>query len=297
MSTALPRPAPHIIPLPLPPATGARSTGEGRAAADDLIAVYGLGKIFSSPIGPVEALRLINFSIRQGEFVSLLGPSGCGKSTLLLLLAGLEQASEGSIRIEGHASRQPYERAGIVFQEPTLMPWRSALDNVLFPIVMKGLSTSKYVDRAKALLEQVGLTDASARRPRQLSGGMRQRVALCRALINDPTVLFLDEPFSALDAITRDEMSQVLLDLWDRHRRTAVFVTHSIREAALLSDRVLIMSARPGTIIADIRVDFPRPRDFTITSSPAFNALCDRLRGLVQSAHGVARQRAGGVDG
>jgi NitT/TauT family transport system ATP-binding protein len=297
MSAARSQTVIQVIPLPVAPVVGARSTAATQAAADDVIAVYRLGKIFSSPGGAVEALRLINFSIRQGEFVSLLGPSGCGKSTLLMLLAGLEQASEGSIHIEGKVSREPYERAGIVFQEPTLMPWRSALDNVLFPVVMKGLQTSKYIDRAKALLEQVGLTEASARRPRQLSGGMRQRVALCRALIDDPTILFLDEPFSALDAITRDEMSQVLLDLWDRHRRTAVFVTHSIREAALLSDRVLVMSARPGTIIADIRVDFPRPRDFAITSSPPFNALCDRLRGLVLNAHGAARQFVGGVDG
>jgi NitT/TauT family transport system ATP-binding protein len=298
MSTARPRTASYIIPLPVPPAIGSRLTdAESGTVPDDLIAVSGLGKIFSSPSGPVEALRKIDFSIRQGEFVSLLGPSGCGKSTLLMLLAGLQQASEGSIRIEGKVSSEPYERAGIVFQEPTLMPWRSALDNVLFPIVMKGLATKTYIGRAKVLLQQVGLTDASARRPRQLSGGMRQGVALCRALINDPTVLFLDEPFSALDAITRDEMNQVLLELWDRHRRTAVFVTHSIREAALLSDRVLVMSARPGTIIADIRVDFPRPRDFAITSSPAFNVLCDRLRGLVLNAHGAGRQRAGGADG
>jgi NitT/TauT family transport system ATP-binding protein len=297
MSTARSRTARQFIPLPVAPAVGARSTVESQAVADDLIAVHGLGKVFNSPSGAVEALRLIDFSIRQGEFVSLLGPSGCGKSTLLMLLAGLEQASEGSIRIEDKVSREPYGRAGIVFQEPTLMPWRSALDNVLFPVVMKGLPTSKYIHRAKALLEQVGLTEASARRPRQLSGGMRQRVALCRALIDDPTILFLDEPFSALDAITRDEMSQVLLDLWDRYRRTAVFVTHSIREAALLSDRVLVMSARPGTIIADIRVDFPRPRDFAITSSAPFNALCDRLRGLVLNAHGAARRFVGGVDG
>jgi NitT/TauT family transport system ATP-binding protein len=297
MSTARPRTASFVIPLSVPPAIGSRLTEESRVATDGLIAVSGLGKIFGSASGPVEALRKINFSIQHGEFVSLLGPSGCGKSTLLMLLAGLEQASEGSIRIEGKVSSEPYERAGIVFQEPTLMPWRSALDNVLFPIVMKGLSTKTYIGRAKALLEQVGLTDAAARRPRQLSGGMRQRVALCRALINDPIILFLDEPFSALDAITRDEMNQVLLELWDRHRRTSVFVTHSIREAALLSDRVLVMCARPGTIIADIRVDFPRPRDFAITSSPAFNVLCDHLRGLVLNAHGAARQRAGGVDG
>ena len=297
MRTASPRTARQVIPLPLAAAAPVRAIGDDQAAADELIAVRAVGKTFSSPGGAVEALRLVDFSVRQGEFVSLLGPSGCGKSTLLMMLAGLEQPTEGSVRIEGKMTREPYERAGIVFQEPTLMPWRNALDNVLFPVVMKGLPRSKYIDRARELLEQVGLGDALTRRPRQLSGGMRQRVALCRALINDPSILFLDEPFSALDAITRDEMNQALLDLWDRHRRTAIFVTHSIREAALLSDRILVMSTRPGTIIADIRVDFARPRDFSITSSAGFNALCDRLRGLVQNAHGAARRGLGAGNG
>lgn len=299
MSMALARTSNPIIPLPIRDvAAGSVSATEAiHFSTDDLITVSGLGKTFDTPAGAVEALSMINFSVRDGEFVSLLGPSGCGKSTLLMLLAGLERASEGSIRIDGKVTLESYERAGIVFQDPTLMPWRSALDNVLFPVVMKGLSTVKYIDRARQLLEQVGLSEASERRPRQLSGGMRQRVALCRALINDPTILFLDEPFSALDAITRDEMNQVLLDLWDRHRRAALFVTHSIREAALLSDRILVMSAQPGTIIADIRVDFSRPRDFSITSSPSFNALCDRLRTLVLNAHGVARRDRGGGDG
>jgi NitT/TauT family transport system ATP-binding protein len=292
-----PAPSPiarQVIPLPLAAAAASHADAEVHFAADDLIAVRSLGKTFASPAGPVEALRLVNFSVRNGEFVSLLGPSGCGKSTLLMLLAGLEQASEGSIRIEGAAVREPYERAGIVFQDATLMPWRNAIDNVLFPIVMKGLSPAKYAGRARELLEQVGLADAANRRPAQLSGGMRQRVALCRALINEPNILFLDEPFSALDAITRDEMNQVLLDFWDRHRRTALFVTHSIREAALLSDRILVMSARPGTIIADIRVDFARPRDFSITGTPAFNALCDHLRALVLNAHGGTCATSGG---
>jgi NitT/TauT family transport system ATP-binding protein len=299
MSTAPARTSNPVIPLPIRnvSAESARATEAIHFSADDLITVSGLGKTFDTPAGAVEVLKLINFSVRDGQFVSLLGPSGCGKSTLLMLLAGLERASEGSVRIDGKVTREPYERAGIAFQDPTLMPWRSALDNVLFPVVMKGQSAIKYIDRARQLLEQVGLSEASQRRPRQLSGGMRQRVALCRALINDPMILFLDEPFSALDAITRDEMNQVLLDLWDRHRRTALFVTHSIREAALLSDRILVMSAQPGTIIADIRVDFPRPRDFSITSSPTFNALCDRLRALVLNAHGAARQGRGGGDG
>jgi len=279
--------------------TRARSTTEAVAsvnqthfAASDLIVAESLGKAFAARTGPVQALSDVRFSIRSGEFVSILGPSGCGKSTLLLLLAGLEKPSQGSVRIGGKLIDSPYQAAGIVFQDPTLMPWRNALDNVLFPVVMTGRSPAKYRNRALALLKLAGLTDAIERRPRQLSGGMRQRVALCRALIDDPVILFLDEPFSALDAINRDEMNQFFLDLWDRHHKTAVFVTHSVREATLLSDRILVMGTRPGRIIADIRVDFPRPRGFSLSMSADFNRLCEQLRGLVQNAHG-ARQSPG----
>jgi NitT/TauT family transport system ATP-binding protein len=270
---------------PMVPAAGGASI---HFDASDLIAAESLGKVFGTRAGPIEALRDVRFSIRSGEFISILGPSGCGKSTLLMLLAGLEKASFGGVTIAGKRVEEPYAKAGIVFQDATLMPWRNALDNVLFPIAMTGRPLARYRARAEELLTLVGLSDATQLRPRQLSGGMRQRVALCRSFIDDPLILFLDEPFSALDAISRDEMSQVFLDLWDRHHKTAVFVTHSVREAALLSDRVLVMAKNPGHIIADVRVDFPRPRDFSLSTSISFNRLCERLRELVLDAHGSA---------
>jgi NitT/TauT family transport system ATP-binding protein len=261
----------------------------------DPIVVQDLAKTFRGRRGEVAALDGLNFSMRPGEFVAVLGPSGCGKSTLLMSLAGLESPSNGRITVRGAPIDGPYDGTGIVFQDPTLMPWRSALDNVLFPIVMTGRSTEAYRERATELLAQVGLSDALTRLPRELSGGMRQRVALCRALIDSPDILFLDEPFSALDAITRDDMNQVLLALWERHPKTAIFVTHSIREAVLLADRILVMSARPGRIIADVNVPFKRPRDFPLTGTQPFNELCEELRNLILGANqGLPKQSDGG---
>lgn len=262
-------------------------------SSDWAIECHEISKDFISGNRRVEVLRDISFSIRSGEFVSLLGPSGCGKSTLLALAAGLEVPGRGNVRIFGEDVRLPYADAGVIFQDPTLLPWKSALGNVLLPLEMRGKDPRILRTRAIALLEQVGLGDAIERRPRELSGGMRQRVALCRALIEDPTILFMDEPFSALDAISRDEMNQVMLDLWSKYRKTALFVTHSVREAALLSDRILVMSKSPGPLLANVEVRFERPRDFSLTVSHEFNALCEKLRGLVADAHSAGRRAHG----
>jgi NitT/TauT family transport system ATP-binding protein len=241
-------------------------------------------KVFGRGRSAFEAVRAATFQVAQGEFVSLLGPSGCGKSTLLMMIAGLESVTDGRIMAGGTVIEEPRSEIGIVFQDPTLLPWKTALQNILFPIEMMHRSRAAHLDRATELLELVGLSDAGGKRPSQLSGGMRQRVSLCRALIADPAILLMDEPFSALDAITRDDMNIVLLELWEHYRKTVLFVTHSIREAALLSDRVLIMGGTPSSIIADIKVPFARPRHFTIGDTPEFNALCADLRDEITRA-------------
>jgi len=241
-------------------------------------------KIYGQGAAAFEAVSSVSFTVEKGEFVSLVGPSGCGKSTLLMMIAGLEAISEGTVLAAGAPMVGPRLEIGIVFQDPTLLPWKTALQNVLFPIEMMHLNRASYAEQARKLLQLVGLGDAMNKRPSQLSGGMRQRVSLCRALIADPNILLMDEPFSALDAITRDDMNIVLLELWERYRKTVLFVTHSIREAALLSDRVLVMGGSPSKIIADVKVPFDRPRDFTIGETPEFNELCGHLRDQITQA-------------
>ncbi len=227
-----------------------------------------------------------SFSVEAGEFVALLGPSGCGKSTLLMMIAGLDAPSQGTIAVAGRALTAPRAETGIMFQDPTLLPWKSALDNVLFPFraADRGAAPTDgaTVARAASLLDQVGLKGFHHHKPRQLSGGMRQRVAICRALVYEPDLLLMDEPFSALDAITRDEMNLVLMKMWEEHHRTALFVTHSIREAVYLADRVLVMSRRPGRIIEDIRIPFARPRGLEIGETVEFNEICGYLRSKIQ---------------
>jgi NitT/TauT family transport system ATP-binding protein len=251
-----------------------------------------IAKRYATGSGSVEALSSISFGCARGEFVSLLGPSGCGKSTLLMIMAGLEPASAGAASVGGQKVTEPRTDVGVVFQDPTLLPWRSTLDNVLLPIEMMRLPRGKYRDRAVALLEEVGLGTFLDKRPHELSGGMRQRVAICRALVHDPDVLLMDEPFSALDAITRDQMNALLLDLLTRHAKTVLFVTHSIREAVMLSDRVLVMGRRPGRIVATEPVSFPRPRAAEIEDLPEFVAQVRRLRRAIE---GVSMEDAAHV--
>ena len=249
----------------------------------DYVVADRVRKIFN-PRGrhEVEAVAPTSFTVKSGEFVSLLGPSGCGKSTLLMMVAGLDRPSEGMVTVAGRPMTAPRAQNGIMFQDPTLLPWKSALENVLFPYRAMNKPVAPHVERAKALLDEVGLAGFHNHKPRQLSGGMRQRVAICRALVFEPELLLMDEPFSALDAITRDEMNLVLMKIWEEHHRTAIFVTHSIREAVYLSDRVLVMSQRPGKVIADVKIPFARPRGLEIEESAEFNEICGYLRSKIQ---------------
>ncbi|CAN5825198.1 ABC transporter ATP-binding protein [soil metagenome] len=256
-------------------------------AGADYVTVDRVRKVYNAGTRQqVEAVAPTSFTVKAGEFVALLGPSGCGKSTLLMMVAGLDAPSEGAITVAGNSLRAPRAETGIMFQDPTLLPWKSALDNVLFPFRASrratGPSDPATVARAASLLDQVGLKGFHHHKPRQLSGGMRQRVAICRALVYEPDLLLMDEPFSALDAITRDEMNLVLMKMWDEHHRTALFVTHSIREAVYLADRVLVMSRRPGRIVEDVRIPFARPRGLEIGETVEFNEICGYLRSKIQ---------------
>jgi NitT/TauT family transport system ATP-binding protein len=240
-----------------------------------------LRKIYETPSGAVEAVAEASFEIARGDFVSILGPSGCGKSTLMLMLAGLEPATSGVATLDGATVAGPQTETGMMFQDPTLLPWRSVLENVLFPVDMRRSVGSEDRIRAETLLRMVDLWNFREKRPRELSGGMRQRVALARALINDPRILLMDEPFSALDAITRDEMGLALARIWDTLPKTAIFITHSIREAIFLSDRILVMGRRPSRIIEDLRVPFQRPRDPSVEARPDFNDLYLHLKDTI----------------
>jgi len=232
-----------------------------------------------------EAIRNISIRVADGEFVSLLGPSGCGKSTLLMMIAGLVEPTEGRITINGETISSPRPEIGVVFQQPVLLPWRSVLDNVLFPVELLKLPRAQYERRAMELLSMAGIADFADHLPRQLSGGMRQRASICRALIHDPGILLMDEPFSALDAITRDEIGVELLRIWQAHRKTVIFVTHSIREAAFLSDRVLVMGRRPATVVAEFYIDLPRPRSIPMMEEEAFNLHVRSLRKAIEASH------------
>lgn len=256
------------------------------------IRVKDVAKTYVAGATEVEAVSHVDFDVAEGEFVSILGPSGCGKSTLLMMCAGLESVSDGAIEIGGTPVSGPRREFGLIFQDATLLPWKSALENVLFPIEMMRLDKAKYRDRAVELLTQVGLGDFLAKRPSELSGGMRQRVSICRALIHDPAVLMMDEPFSALDAITRDEMNEALARIWETQRKTGLFVTHSIREAVFLADRVLVMSGRPSTIALDFRVPFARPRRPELAEDPEFAKICAMLKRTIEDGYGRAGKSA-----
>ncbi len=256
--------------------------------ADAFIALDSVGKTYHTRTGPVHAVAHAGFTVRRGEFVSLLGPSGCGKSTLLMMVAGLETPSSGALRFNGEPITGPRSDNGIIFQDATLLPWKSVLDNVLFPIDILKRSRAEFEPRARELIARVGLRGFESKKPHELSGGMRQRVAICRSLIHDPQVLLMDEPFSALDAITRDQMNIVLADMLENYNKTVLFVTHSIREAVYLSDRVLVMSGRPSTISLDLPIDFPRPRQPDIEDHPQFRECVRELRACIEQAHETA---------
>jgi len=247
-----------------------------------LIRLQGVEKTYRTRRGDlVLAVADITLDIAENEFVTLVGPSGCGKSTLLKLVAGLTPASGGTIRVRDTVVRDPFPDVGIVFQHPVLLPWRTVLDNVLFSADMLGLDPKAYRHRALELLALSGLAGSETRLPRELSGGMQQRVAICRALLPDPSLLLMDEPFGALDAMTREEMGFELLRIWEARRKTILFVTHSIPEAILLADKVVVMTPGPGRLARVITIDLPRPRTVELEFDAKFKAYSDEVRGLI----------------
>jgi NitT/TauT family transport system ATP-binding protein len=233
--------------------------------------------------GQVEALIDISFQIAPREFVCIVGPSGSGKSTLLRILAGLTQPQQGEVRLDGKLIQSPAHSIGIVFQKANLMPWRTVLENIALPLELEGVASSERTERAGALIELVGLSGFGQAYPSSLSGGMEQRVAIARALIHNPSILLLDEPFGALDALTRERMALELTRIWSTQKTTVVMVTHSIQEAAFLSDRVLVMTDRPGQIAADFAVPFRRPRAMSLLQEEGFAELAGRIRAAIQN--------------
>jgi NitT/TauT family transport system ATP-binding protein len=258
-------------------AAAAIEEADAATASASALEMSGVGKTFDR----LAAVQDVSFRVRQNEFVSIVGPSGCGKSTLLRMAAGLTAPSTGSISLRGRELRAPAGDVGMVFQAPVLLPWRSTLDNVLFVAEMRGEPRSAWLARARSLLVLSGLGGFEQRLPHELSGGMQQRVAICRALLLNPSLILMDEPFGALDVITRERMGFELQRIWSVSRNTVLLVTHSIAEAALLSDRILVMCARPGRIIADVPVDLPRPRDRRMLAAAPFVEIAGRVNELV----------------
>ncbi|WP_431282851.1 ABC transporter ATP-binding protein [Humitalea sp. 24SJ18S-53] len=252
-----------------------------------MISARALGKRFAE----TQALADVTLDIGRGEFVALLGPSGCGKSTFLRMLAGLEVPSSGSLTLDGKPVIGPPERLGIALQRDALLDWRSVLDNVLLPADLRGGRTPALVARARELLNLTGLSDFTGSWPAELSGGMRQRAAICRALLEDPPLLLMDEPFGALDAITRDQLNLDLHRLWVERRMTTLFVTHSITEALFLATRVIVFAPRPGRVLEQIEVDLPLPRHLSVREEPQFIALSRHLRATFESM-GLLRDAA-----
>ena len=245
----------------------------------DFIRVERLVKLYRARDGTeVEALRDISFAVEGGEFVTLVGHSGCGKSTLLKILAGLAERSAGTVTIDGQDVDGPRRDVGIVFQKPLLLEWRRVIENVLLPVEIYGLDRRRYEEKAHRLLQTAGLGAFLGKYPFELSGGMQQRVALCRALVSEPSLLLMDEPFGSLDALTRQKMGFELLRLWQEWKSTVLFVTHDIVESIMLADRVVVMSPRPGRVIDVVPVDLPRPRDILMQDTPAFARLASRIR-------------------
>ena len=249
------------------------------------VRIEGVSKIYETRDGDdLLALDRIDLAIKPGEFVAVVGPSGCGKSTLLSMLAGLFPASTGSICIDGQALCGPHPKAGVVFQTDLLLYWRSVLDNVLLPIEIKRRPIAEYTARAEALLTKVGLTGFAGKFPSELSGGMRQRVAICRALIQEPGLLLMDEPFGALDALTREQLIMDLQTMWLSVKSTVLFITHGIDEAIFLADRVIVMSPRPGSIDLDLTIDIARPRRWKdIHENPVFLAATRKVREIFEA--------------
>jgi NitT/TauT family transport system ATP-binding protein len=247
-----------------------------------MIEIEGVWKEFAKGERRVLALEDITLSVAEREFVAILGPSGCGKSTLLNMVAGFDRPTRGVVKVDSVEIVDPSPRRGVVFQEPALFPWFSVMENVLFGPKTQRQAAADYRRRAEQIIEQVGLRGFEASYPAELSGGMRQRVGIARVLIMQPQVLLMDEPFGSLDAQTRMLMQELLLQVWERHHQTVLFITHDIEEALLLADRVCVMTARPGRIKKSIDVGIPRPRAIEVTTSPEFNALRREVLALIR---------------
>jgi len=254
-----------------------------------LISVAGLGKIYRTREGnDIHALTDANFAIAEGEFVTVVGPSGCGKSTLLKILAGILRRTSGEVLLRERAVDGPSREVGVVFQAPVLLPWRNVLENVMLPVEIQRRDRTTYERRARDYLKLVGLEGFEGKYPNELSGGMKQRDGISRALVHEPALLLMDEPFGALDAMTREAMNLELLRIWQESRKTVLLVTHSIPEAVFLADRVIVMTPRPGRISEIMKVQLPRPRGLEIINSEPFGRYVAAIRRHFQSAGGLA---------
>ena len=243
-----------------------------------LVAIRGVSQHFGADGARVAALESIDLEVPDGQFVSVVGPSGCGKSTLLSLVAGLRVPTRGTVLCDGEPITAPMPRkVGMIFQEANLLPWLSAIDNVAFPLKLRRVPKPERLQAAARMLELTGLAGFEDRLPHQLSGGMKQRVAIARGLVQNPAVLLMDEPFASLDEQTRMVLGDELLRIWSETRKTVLFVTHSLNEAVYLADRVIVLSARPGRVVDDVAVDLPRPRSFAMSASERFGILKDRI--------------------
>ncbi len=250
--------------------------------AESYIQLRNVGKVYDAQGGTVEACADVSLEIRQSEFVAVVGPSGCGKTTLLKMVAGLVPYSSGTITVGARAVDRPQTDVGIVFQESILLDWRNVLENVMLQVDIRRLDRARYEPVARQLLEATGLQGFEGKKPYELSGGMRQRVSICRALVHDPPLLLMDEPFGALDALTREQISMDIQRVWMDRRKTALHITHSIPEAVLLADRVVVMSPRPGRIVEILDIDLPRPRRLD-KLPPRFNDYAGRIRDIFKA--------------
>lgn len=263
-----------------------------RSVRTAAISANGVSKSFGAKDSAIVALSCIDLTIRNGEFISIVGPSGCGKSTFMRIVAGLSKPTTGTVMTPRGVVSAPLTDVGVVFQSPVLLDWRNILDNVLIQFELRGMKAKNFTERAKGLLGAMGLGDFLDRYPRELSGGMRQRAAIARALVHNPSLLLMDEPFGALDALTREQMRIDLEALWLKSKKTVLFVTHGIDEAVLLADRVVVMSPRPGRIEQVIEVDIPRPRGLDARRDPTFLRITEKITNIFLS-RGVFQQSSG----
>lgn len=264
----------------MPAAAVARSApAAANTDAQCLVRIAGLQKIYKTRDGnDIHALKDIDLDIRDAEFISIVGPSGCGKTTLLKILAGILSRTSGDVTMAGRSLSGPSRELGVVFQAPVLLPWRTVLQNVMVPIQVQRRDRAVFEARARALIAMVGLAGFEHKYPSELSGGMQQRVGICRALVHDPSFLLMDEPFGALDAMTRESMNEELQRLWRENRKTILLVTHSIPEAVYLADRVVVMTPRPGRIVDVLDIDLPRPRTLAMQNTPEFGRYVAAIR-------------------